>query len=173
MKRSIVLCALAWLLCGAVRVQAAIDAYLFLDGIPGESTAAGFVDQIVIDSFSMGVANAGGARAQLSDLNLMHALDKASPLLMLKCAQGATIPSAVLTVRTITSSGKPVPFYVIRLTNVKVTSVQVSGATGGAARPSESFSLNYETIEWEYTPITPTGSTLPVVTTRWNLAPVP
>lgn len=149
--------------------HAIIDFYLDLDGVPGESTAVGHEDEIVIESFQMGVSRPEGAQPAFTDLNFSKALDKASPLLMLKCAQGAIIPNAVLTCRTGTSGGKPVAFYVIRLTNVKVSQVSVAGAAGGGTKPGENFSLNYETIEWEYTPVNNTGGTGQLVKAKWSL----
>lgn len=158
--------------CLAVPAQAAFDCFLKLDGIPGESRDAEHKDEIEIESFSMGISRPPGSTgaAQLSDLNLSKLLDKASPLLMLRCADGKHIPTAVLTCRTV-GGDKPVNFYVIRLTDVVVTSVSVSGAAGGD-RPIESFSLNYAQIEWEYTPISATGAPGTPVRTQWDLRQV-
>ena len=171
MKRCVVLCALVLWLCGVFRAQASMDIFLALDGVPGESIASGFADQIVIESFSTGLGNSGGGAPSFYDLSLSHALDKASPVLMLKCAQGATIATAVLTCRTL-SGAKPVPFYVIRLTNVKVTSVAVAGS-GGGDRPTENFTLSFESIEWEYTPFNSNGSTGQSIKTKWDLPKAP
>ena len=150
-----------------VPARASMDFHLLLEGVPGESTVTGHAGEIYIDSFSTAVTRGGGVQATFSDLSFSKQLDKASPLLMLKCAQGATIPKAVLTCRT-SLEAKPVPFYVIRLTGVKVTQVTTGGGAGGS-RPTESFSLSYETIEWEYTPMNQSGGTLPVVKANWNL----
>jgi type VI secretion system secreted protein Hcp len=147
--------------------RASMDFHLMLEGVPGESTAAGHAGEIYIDAFSTAVARSGGTQATFSDLTFTKSLDKASPLLMLKCAQAARIPKAVLTCRT-SLEAKPVAFYVIRLTGVKVTQVSTSGGAGGN-RPTESFSLSYETIEWEYTPMNSSGGNLPVVKANWNL----
>lgn len=167
MRMRFALCCLACLFWMTVPARAAIDFHLLLEGVPGESTATGHGGEIYIDSFSTAVTRSGGVQATFSDLSFSKQLDKASPLLMLKCAQGATIPKAVLTCRTGLES-KPVPFYVIRLTGVKVTQVNTAGSAAGG-RPTESFSLSYETIEWEYTPMSPTGGNLPAVKANWNL----
>ncbi len=158
----------------AIPVHAAFDAFLKLEGVPGEATTTGHKDEIVIDSFSMGVsrpAPTGGgqttARPQFTDISFSHQLDKASPLLMLRCAQGTHIPTAVLTCRTVGAAS--VLFYRITLTDVMVTSVSIGGASGGD-RPTETFSLNYTRIEWEYIPQLPTGGTGTPVRAGWDLA---
>jgi type VI secretion system secreted protein Hcp len=158
---------LASVLLTALSTHAAFDCFLKLEGVPGESTDADHKDEIEIESFSMGISRPPGSTgaAQLSDLNLSKYLDKASPLLMLRCADGKHIPTAVLTCRS--AGEKPVNFYVIRLTDVIVTSVSVSGAAG-SDRPTESLSLNYARIEWEYTPISATGAPGTPIRTSWD-----
>ena len=163
----------ACVLWTAIPAHAAFDAFLKLEGVPGEATATGNRDEIVIDSFSMGVARpaptGGGqttARPQFTDISFTHQLDKASPLLMLRCAQGTHIPTAVLTCRTV--GGTSVAFYRITLTDVMVTSVSIGGASAGD-RPTESFSLNYAQIRWEYVPQLPTGGTGTPVSATWNI----
>jgi len=171
MKKFIPLLA-ACVLWTATPIHAAFDAFLKLEGVPGEATATGHKDEIVIESFSMGVsrpAPTGGTqtgRPQFTDISFSHSLDKASPLLMLRCAQGTHIPTAVLTCQTV--GARQDVFYVIRLTDVVVTSVSINGTSGGD-RPTETFSLNYATIEWEYFPQLPTGGVGPSVRATWNL----
>ena len=174
MKKYITLLS-ACLLWTTLPAHAAFDAFLKIEGVPGEATATGHKDEIDIESFSMGVARTvvtggGGTqtgRPQFTDISFSHQLDKASPLLMLRCAQGTHIQTAVLTCRTVGASS--FVFYKITLTDVVVTSVSVGGASGGD-RPTESFSLNYARIEWEYIPQLPTGGSGTPVRTSWDLA---
>ena len=171
MKKCILLL-FTYVLWTTIPAHAAFDAFLKIEGVPGEATASGHKDEIVIDSFSMGVsrpAATGGTqtgRAQFTDISFSHRLDKASPILMLRCAQGTHIPTAVLTCRTL--GARQDIFYVIRLTDVVVTSVSIGGAAGGD-RPTETFSLNYARIEWEYIPQLPTGGLGDPVRATWNL----
>jgi type VI secretion system secreted protein Hcp len=165
----------ACVLWTALPAPAAFDAFLKLEGVPGEATTTGHKDEIVIDSFQMGISRpsvlgGGGTqtgKAQFTDISFSHRLDKASPLLMLRCASGTHIPTAVLTCRR--AGTRQDIFYVIRLTDVVVTSVSISGASGGDV-PVESFSLNYARIEWEYIPQLPTGGPGTPVRTTWNIA---
>jgi len=168
MKKYITLLS-ACLLWISLPAHAAFDAFLKLEGVPGEATATGHKDEIDIESFSMGIARAGSASGpQFSDISFTHLLDKASPILILKCAQGAHIPTAVLTCRTVGASS--LVFYRITLTDVMVTSVSIGVASGGGDRPTESFSLNYTRIEWEYIPQLPTGGSGTPVRASWDLA---
>ena len=172
MKKYIPLLA-ACVLWTALPVHAAFDAFLKLEGVPGEATATGHKDEIEIESFSMGLsrpAATGGTQTgtpRFTDISFTHLLDKASPILMLRCAQGTHIPTAVLTCRTVGASS--IAFYKIILTDVVVTSVSTGGASGGD-RPMESFSLNYARIEWEYVPQLATGGTGTPVRATWNVA---
>ena len=172
--KNFILLLVACVLWTALSAQAAFDAFLKLDDVPGEATATGHKDEIVIDSFSMGItrpAPTGGGgtqtgRPQFTDISFSHRLDKASPILMLRCAQGTHIPTAVLTCRNV--GARQDVFYKITLTDVLVTSVSVGGASGGDV-PTESFSLNYAQIQWEYIPQLATGGMGEPVRATWNL----
>jgi type VI secretion system secreted protein Hcp len=134
------------------------DAYLKIDGIPGESTADGYKDQIEILSYSHGVSqpaaasasSAGGAsvgRCEHQDFTIVKELDKASPLLAQHCCNGKHIPLIVLTL--VRAGGdKPVAFMEYKLTNNIVSSIAPSGSKDGF--PLESVSFNYGKIEWTY-----------------------
>ncbi len=146
----------------------AFDAFLKLDGIPGESTDAKHKDEIEILSFSWGVSNSGAAthgggggagKASFQDFNFASMLQKSSPKIWLACATGEHIKSAVLTLRKAggeTSAG--VEFYKVTLTDVLVSSFQESGSEGGDDRPFDSFSLNYAKIRTDYTLVNQKGA---------------
>ena len=68
--------------------------FLQLEGIPGESTAVGFENQIEIQDFSFEVGKTKDKPAVFSEINVTKQLDKASPELMLRTANAGTIPSA-------------------------------------------------------------------------------
>lgn len=165
--------ALAGLLLPLHRAIAAFDMFLKLDGIEGESVDARHPKEIEVLSFSQGVSTppplpgGGGGRASFSDLSITKLVDKSTPTLYLKCAQGAQIKEAVLVLRL--SGGSSLEFYKIKLTDVLITSVQTSGSSGGDNRPVESISLNFSKIEWTYVPQKADGSGDTPVVTTWNL----
>jgi type VI secretion system secreted protein Hcp len=136
-----------------------IDAYLKIEGIPGESTAKGFEKQIEIANYSHGVSqstdisasSSGGAttgRTMHSDFTITKAIDLASPVLLQRCSDGTHIPSLTLTL--VRSGGdNKVPFMTYTLTNLVVSNVSYGGSKDGL--PQESVSFNYGKIDWVYT----------------------
>jgi type VI secretion system secreted protein Hcp len=86
----------------------AFDAFLKIDGVDGESQDSRHQGEIELLSFSWGesqagnVAHGGGGGAgkvSMQDFHFTMRLSKASPKLMLSCASGQHIKSAVLTLR--------------------------------------------------------------------------
>jgi len=141
--------------------QAASDFFLKIDGIDGESTDDRHKGEIDIQSFSWGMSNSasfssggggGAGKVSLQDFHFTRRIDKASPKLMLACATGNHIPSAVLVCRKAGGTGEPVEYYKITMIDILVSSV-ISGGGSGDVVPVESVSLNFAKIEWEYVPV--------------------
>ncbi len=135
------------------------DAYLMIEGVPGESTATGFEGQIEILSYSHGItqsasmsaSTAGGAttgRCNHSDFQISKELDKASAIIAQKCSDGSHIPSITLTL-TRSGGGEKVPYMEYKLTKCIISSASIGGSQG--AFPNESVTFNYGKIEWTYT----------------------
>ena len=118
----------------------AVDFFLKLTEIEGESTDAKHKDELIIESFSWGLLNPAEDRVSVQDFNFTHMVDKSSPVLMLSCATGKHIDEAVLTARK--AGEKPLEFLIIKLEEVLVTSFQPGGSASDIL-PSESFSLNF------------------------------
>ena len=139
----------------------AFDAFLKIDGIPGESTDDKHKDWIEVLSYGSGLAqptsaiasSSGGAtaqRADFQDFNITKPLDKASPKLALACADGMHIKQ--VTLELCRAGGDKAKYMEYKLTNCVVSSHQDSGSTHGADNlPTESVSFNYGKIEWTYT----------------------
>lgn len=138
--------------------MAAVDYFLKLSDIEGESTDAKHAGEIDIESFSWGAANAssgptgggqGAGRVLLQDLHFVHKVDKASPNLFLFCANGAHIAKGSLVCR---KAGKEQQEYLkIDMEKIYVTSVQVAGSQGDIV-PSEQFSLSFDKVHFQYYP---------------------
>ena len=146
---------------------ASVDYFLKLDGVEGESSDSKHKGEIEISSFSWGATNpgivmeagssrggAGAGKVSVNDFHFKKNADKSSPMLMLKAATGEHIKSATLTVRK--SGDKQVEFYKVKLEDVLISSYQSGGSSG--AVPTDSFSLNFGKIEFEYTPTRADGS---------------
>lgn len=109
----------------------AVDAFLKLDGIPGESQDDKHKGEIDIMSFSWGASNVsstssgsggGAGKVSVQDFSFSKSTDVSSPQLFLHCANGQHINSAVLTVR---KQGQD--YVKWTLTNVLVSSYQTGG----------------------------------------------
>src|SRR5260370_38577759 len=88
--------------------MAAVDYFLKLDGIPGESTDSKHKNEIDIESWSWGQANSGShaygggggaGKVSMHDFSFTMRINKASPKLFLACATGQHIKGAILTCR--------------------------------------------------------------------------
>jgi type VI secretion system secreted protein Hcp len=133
----------------------AVDVYLKLDTIEGESVRKGFEKQIDILSYSWGgtqvtgVAGTGGSgagRANLSDLSVSKYLDKASPKMFKALIAGTHLATGTLSsVKAGTDVTKP--FLTLTLGELFITSQQISASS---ETPVESVSFSYNTIKVEY-----------------------
>jgi type VI secretion system secreted protein Hcp len=134
----------------------AVDYYLKLDGIQGESVSDGHKDEIQLLSFSWGghqvssVGHTGGSGAgkvDLADLNIMKVVDKATTPLFKALVSGTHIKTGVLTaVKTGAGSGGK-PFITISLKELFVTSLQISASS---EIPTASVSFSYNEVKHEY-----------------------
>ncbi len=160
----------------------AFDAYIELDGVPGESKKKGKENQIEIFSFSWGSsnpttvsANSGisAGRASVSSFNVMKQTDKASPVLFQSCCSGKVHGTMKVTLRKTSGGDAKTPtkdFLVYTFTDVMVESVQWSGSAGGDDVPTESVSFAFTTVKIEYFPQdTETGKLGAAVSANWDI----
>jgi type VI protein secretion system component Hcp len=132
----------------ASAVQSAVAAtFLFIPGVLGESKDARHPAWIDVQSMSVGVAN-----RVCSGLTLSKFLDTSSPVLSAAALAGTAYPSMTLEV---TSAGeRPETFLTYALTNVTVSSVSVSNASGLVV---ESLTLQPAMLTMTYRPMTDGG----------------
>lgn len=153
----------------------AVDYFLKIDGVPGESADVKHKGEIQLESFSWGESSPGGAgpgggggagKVQMQDLVVTMLVSKASPRLMLACASGKHYKEAVLTARRAGKAQQE--FLVFKLKDVTVTSYQTAGAAGGEA-PVDQASLGFSTIQLEYRPQKGDGSLDTPVKAGWDV----
>jgi type VI secretion system secreted protein Hcp len=151
----------------------AVDYFLKIDGIPGESKDAKHKDEIDVLAFSWGVSNTksasggggGAGKAVFEDLLVVARTSKASPKLWLACASGQHLKSAVLTCR---KPGKaPFEFLTITLTDVTISSYEIDGSD--EELPLDQVALSFAKIETAYTPQDASGKAQPPVKAAWDL----
>lgn len=155
----------------------AVDMFLKLDKVEGESQDDAHKGEIDILSWSWGAAQsgtghmgggAGSGKVEIKDLEIQKFTDRSSPVLFFLCACGEHIPKAVLTVRK-SGGKKPLEYVKITLEKVFVTSITVSGASA-MDRITESVSLNFAKVKIEYVPQKEDGSGGPSVTKGWDIS---
>lgn len=137
--------------------MAKVDYFLKLDGIKGESTDSKHKGEIELESFSWGNHNmsdvasssgtgGGAGKVAFQDVHATTLVNLASPLLMLACATGQHLKTALITARK--QGTEQQDYYKVTLTDVLVSSYQSGGS--GTPIPVDQFSLNYGKIEYSY-----------------------
>jgi type VI secretion system secreted protein Hcp len=136
----------------------AVDYYLKIDKIPGESGDAKHKDEIDVLSFSwgesqtgsFGAGGGGGAgKVSMQDFHFTMKYNKASPMLFLSCATGEHIKKATLVARK--AGGKQEEYLTINFSDLLVSSYQTGGSGGSSdPYPIDQISLNFSKIEVEY-----------------------
>jgi type VI secretion system secreted protein Hcp len=154
----------------------AVDYFLKIDGVAGESKDQKHKDEIELEAFSWGAsqqtAHAGGGggaagKVSMQDFHFVMRLNKASPALMKACATGQHLKSATLTAR---KAGKGQQDYLtFKFQDVLVSSYQTGGSEQGDVVPTDHVSFNFAKIEVEYRQQRPDGTTAPGGTFGYDL----
>ena len=155
--------------------MAAVDYFLKIEGIEGESTDSKHKNEIDVESWSWGETNSGthaagggggAGKVSMQDFHFVMRVNKASPKLMLACATGEHLPSAILTCRR---AGKEQQEYLqVTFTDLLVSSYQTGGSSGDIV-PLDQISLNFAKIEFSYKPQKPDGTLDAPVKTGYDL----
>jgi type VI secretion system secreted protein Hcp len=141
----------------------AVDMFLKVSGIDGESTDKQHKGTIEVLSFSWGVSNASrragtsrlsAGKTQVSDFSIMKYIDTASPRLFESCCQGQHLHEAMLTVRKAGETQQE--FLKITLNDVLISSVAPGGAAGGD-QPLEQVSFSFGSATLQAAKVDPKG----------------
>jgi type VI secretion system secreted protein Hcp len=154
----------------------AVDYFLKIDGIEGESKDSIHKNEIDLISWSWGESQTGtmsggggggAGKVSMQDFNFVMKVNKATPKLILNCANGTHITSAKLTCRKAGTTQQE--FLLYTFSNILVSSYQTGGSTGGDEIPSEQVSLNYTKMEIEYHEQNIDGSLGGAIKAGWDL----
>ena len=146
------------------------------DGVKGESTLAGHKGKIELLSFNHGVAmqitgdignsERTSGRPSHQDFTVVKYLDAASPVLNQACCEGKEFPQAHVIIGRNDGGGvSELMRYTLR--GVLISSISVGG--GGGDKPVETLTLNYNKIEWSFTPLKPEQGQEESVEGKWDL----
>lgn len=153
----------------------AVDMFLKLDGIPGESRDSKHKNEIDVESFSWGATNSGSAaygggggagKVAMQDFTFVAPVSKASPRLFLACASGEHIRSGLLTVRR--SGEQQMEFLKITLTDILISGWKQEG-TAGDAVPTDQVTMNFAKVKIDYTEQSPTGASGETTSAGWDV----
>jgi type VI secretion system secreted protein Hcp len=154
----------------------AMDQFIKIGAIKGESRDASHKDEIDVLAWSWGMSNSGSAhvgggagagKVNVQDLSFTKYIDKSSPDLMLACCNGKHFDTATLTVRK--AGEKPLEYLVITMEDLIVTSVSTGGSSG-EDRLTENVTLNFARVKVNYKEQTATGGVGATPQMGWNIA---
>jgi type VI secretion system secreted protein Hcp len=170
---------------GRSNVEAAADErpgnmYIIFEGIEGEPQEGESQSQedrnwSDIDSFSQGQSISNGTEGEwagqlvFDDIKIVKPLDKLSPKLAEAVCTGRIFPNVEIHVSSSVGSSRNSTYYTYELTNVRITSYNISGSTEGGI-PVEQLSLNFGQIRVIYTEYDNSGRSKGDVEYTWTLA---
>lgn len=157
----------------------AIDVYLQIDGIKGESMDDKHKDWIECKTVSWGVtqpksatASTGGGhtaeRVEMTDIKISKLADLATPLLLQTCAAGKTIPKAKLEFMRADGNGDRVKYFEIQLENVLIS--KVNPQVGEGSFMQEELGLKFSKVKYMYTQQKVSGGAGGNTSGGWDLA---
>jgi type VI secretion system secreted protein Hcp len=166
----------------------AVDYFLKIDGVKGESQDDKHKDEIQIMSFNWGASNSssmqiasggGVGRADVRDIVVKKYMDLSSPLLAQSCISGKHFASMVLTGRR--QGETPLEHVIIKLTNAIVSGYEIGGGLddlsaddykGDGPAPfaeTELVKFNFEEYSFKYVQQTDKGGAGSNVQQGWNV----
>lgn len=154
----------------------AVDMFIDLDGIKGESVDSKHSESIDVLAWSWGLSNSGtfhtgsgggSGKANFQDLSFTKYVDKATADLMYACSSGKHLKKGTLTIRK--AGEKPLEYLVYTLEEILVSSMS-TGGSGGEDRLTENVTLNFAKIKMEYKIQDKAGAGKDGGTFTWNIA---
>ncbi len=156
--------------------MAAVDYFLKIDGIEGESQDKTHKSEIQLESWSFGehqtgTASTGGGmgagKIAMGDFHFVMTSNKASPKLFLSCANGEHIKKAVLTCR---KAGKDQQEYLKwSFTDLLISSYQTGGSGSSTSLPLDQISFNFSEAQIDYKEQKADGTLAGAITTKYNV----
>ncbi|HYL65821.1 MAG TPA: type VI secretion system tube protein Hcp [Nitrosopumilaceae archaeon] len=140
--------------------------YLNYAGISGNSNAGG-CSGIQLDSFQWGAgtqtgtqssgSGGGAGKVRFNEFTITKTTDKASPLFFNQLVSGKSGPAQITLCRK--AGGEQQPYLQFTLGNTLISSYNISS---GGDRPSESLTLNFQTLTFIWFEQSPNGTPTPI-----------
>jgi type VI secretion system secreted protein Hcp len=149
----------------------AVDMFLKIDGIDGESSDAKHKGEIEIESFSWGASSpttavpGGGAagRVTMEDFSFTTPVTRASPMLFQACVERRRIKTALLTLRR--AGGQQHDFYKVTMSDVQISRWKQDSSDD---LTRDHVSMNFGKVQIAYTGQRPDGTPGDTVTAGWD-----
>ncbi len=154
----------------------AVDMFIKIDDIKGESTDAKHKDEIDVLSWTWGVTQSGtshtgtgggAGKVQVSDLTFTKIVDRSTPILLKSSCSGKHLKSAVLIVRR--AGGTPLEYLKITMEDLLVSAVSTGGGRGDDTI-TENITLNFARVKVEYVPQVLGGGGGASIPMGWDIA---
>ena len=143
----------------------AINAYMKVEGVTGQSKASGKSGWIDIESFSFGVSqnvhpgqhgeDKHSGKADFSTVTINKVVDKSSTEFFVNCAKGHVFSKVKLVYDKPTKGGKQEEYFYLELEQAIIAN---SSYAGSSEHPSESLSISFDKIKMGYKPEKDDGS---------------
>lgn len=157
----------------------ALDVYLYIEGIKGESADAAHRDWIELTAVHMGVmqprsstvSTSGGHTSGHSEhrtVSFSKHVDLASPILMQHCSMGKTIAKAKLEFMRADGHGTPIKYYQVELENVMISHMDQVMRDGDVLH--DEIGLCFSKVKWSYTQQKIAGGAGGSTAGGWDLA---
>jgi type VI secretion system secreted protein Hcp len=156
----------------------AIDAFLDIDGVEGESAIKGFEKKIQILDFSWGATQSatghmgtgsGSGKANVQDIQFSKYLDKTTPTLLQDLLKGKHYKRIILTLRKVTGDVQ-LNYCVFTMEDAMMTSYSTGAGLGGDDQVREHLSINFARIRMEYTLQDSKGAAIGKNTASWDVS---
>lgn len=155
----------------------AVDMFLKIDDIKGESADGSHKDEIEVLSWSWGMSQSGSThsgsgsgagKVSVQDVSITKYVDKSSPNLMKLCCNGTHFQKATLIVRK-AGGKKPLEYIKLEMESGIIASIS-GGGSGGEDRLTENVTLNFGKFKYEYVPQKADGSGDAAIPMQWDIA---
>ena len=158
----------------------AIDMYLTIDGITGESQRLGHEGEIEVLSWSFGGSNtssigigSGGGAGQVSlqDISLTKWVDASSPELFQAMCDGTHFPTGKLTMYKAGGAGMALAYLVLEFEEMFPTSVS-TGGSGGEEVLTENVTFSFGKVTITYSEQAADGTAMGDHVGSWDVRTV-
>ncbi|QUJ78246.1 type VI secretion system tube protein Hcp [Sulfitobacter albidus] len=135
----------------------AVDIFLKLNKIKGESVDSKYAGEIDVLQWSWGMSQSGtthlgpgggSGKVNVQDISITKYVDMATHELLKACASGLHIADGELIVRK--AGSVPLEYFRLKMTDIMVSSYQTGGSGDGMDRVMETVTLNFAKYEVTY-----------------------